>query len=95
MEYKQDALNWSLTYLQAVVGSDIEENEEYIKALQLSETEDKWERKMKDNVKEVLETLEALVKALGEKKLDVKKDFSLMVADSQARKLLHKYREAV
>ena len=52
-------------------------------------------RSMNDNLKEVLETLEALVKALSEKKLDVKKDFSLMVADSQARKLLHKYREAV
>ena len=51
---------------------------------------------MNDNVKEVLDTLEALVKALSEnRKLDVKKDFSLMVADSQARKLLHKYREAV
>ena len=44
MEDKQDALNWSLTYLRAVVGSDIEENEEYIKALQLSETDNKPSR---------------------------------------------------
>ena len=29
------------------------------------------------------------------RKLDIKKDFSLMVADTQARKVLHKYREAV
>ena len=50
---------------------------------------------MDDNIKEVLDTLEALVKALSEKKLDVKKDFSLMVADTQARKLIHKYKEAV
>ena len=29
------------------------------------------------------------------RKLDIKKDFSLMVADTQARKILHKYKEAV
>lgn len=29
------------------------------------------------------------------RKLDIKKDFSLMVADTQARKLIHKYKEAV
>ena len=29
------------------------------------------------------------------RKLDIKKDFSLMVADTQARKVLHKYKEAV
>ena len=50
---------------------------------------------MDNKTKEVLETLEALVKALSEKKLDIKKDFSLMVADTQARKLIHKYKEAV
>ena len=53
-------------------------------------------RSMNDNLKEVLETLEALVNAIREnRKLNVKKDFSLMVADTQARKLIHKYREAV
>ena len=29
------------------------------------------------------------------RKLDIKKDFSLMVADTQARKVLHKYREGI
>ena len=29
------------------------------------------------------------------RKLDIKKDFSLMVADTQARKVLHKYKEAI
>ena len=49
---------------------------------------------MDDNIKEVLDTLEALVKALSEnKKLDVKKDYSLMVADAYARKVLYKYKE--
>ena len=48
---------------------------------------------MNDTTKEILETLEALVKALSEKKLDVKKDFSLMVADAYARKVLYKYKE--
>ena len=45
-----------------------------------------------NEIQEVLYTLEALVKALNEnRKLDVKKDYSLMVADAQARKVLIKY----
>ena len=51
---------------------------------------------MNDTTKELLETLEKLVNELHKnRKLDIKKDFSLMVADTQARKLIHKYREAV
>ena len=51
---------------------------------------------MNDTTKELLETLEKLVNELHKnRKLDIKKDFSLMVADTQARKVLHKYREAV
>lgn len=45
---------------------------------------------------EMLDALQSLVDELHKnRKLDVKKDFSLMVADTQARKVLHKYREAV
>lgn len=35
----QDALNWALTYLQAIVGSEIENNEEYQEAMKISEGE--------------------------------------------------------
>ena len=34
---KQDALNWALTYLQNVLGEDIEENKDFQEALKVSE----------------------------------------------------------
>jgi len=43
MKTKQDALNWALTYLREVVGVEIEDNEEYQKAIQISE-EAPWEK---------------------------------------------------
>ena len=44
---------------------------------------------------ELLNALEKLSEELHKnRKLDVKKDFSLMLADSHARKLIHQYKEA-
>ena len=47
---------------------------------------------MDDNIKEVLYALHKLVDELSKnRKMNVKKDFSLMVADTQARNVLLKY----
>jgi ATP-dependent protease HslVU (ClpYQ) ATPase subunit len=44
---------------------------------------------------ELLEALEKLSNELHKnRKLNVKKDFSLMIADSHARKLINQYKEA-
>ena len=41
MENKQEALDWALTYLRAVVGSEIEDNIDYKTAVNILESEGK------------------------------------------------------
>jgi len=41
MENKQDALDWALNYIRAIVGSEIEDNIEYKTAVNILESEDK------------------------------------------------------
>ena len=41
MENKEEALDWALTYLRAVVGSEIEDNIEYKTAVNILESEGK------------------------------------------------------
>ena len=48
---------------------------------------------MDDNIKEVLYALDKLVDELSKnRKMNVKKDYSLMIADTQARSVLLKYK---
>jgi predicted DNA-binding protein len=49
MYHTNQALDWALTYLRAVVGSDIEENEEYKQAVEILERNEAY-RKMFSNI---------------------------------------------